>query len=294
MPPLAKRISLALIAGALLASPLVLWLAHDQPADEPIVVLKKYLKSLYARDLSDAYRYVSTVDQRVKKRADYVRERGAFSGFALEAAGKLAQAIEIRPVSRQFDGQKVRLKVAMRLPDANRLGSLLYDWDEAKLNRLPAPEQKKILATIDRLMRAGKLPALEGEEDFVLLREDSKWKIFLNWAAGVKVNFATTVPGHGIVAAPISRETVVRRGDPFTIGFRVKNLTHKEIRTRIVHRVEPKQWAEYLDLVECALLLPVRLRPGEEQIYNSTYVLRGDLPDGAQTFDVTYEFKLEP
>jgi len=45
--------------------------------------------------------------------------------------------------------------------------------------------------------------------------------------------------------------------------------------------------------VECALLLPVRLRAGEEQIFNSTYVVRGDLPDGTKVLGVTYEFKVE-
>jgi hypothetical protein len=51
--------------------------------------------------------------------------------------------------------------------------------------------------------------------------------------------------------------------------------------------------AEYLDLVECALLLPVRLQPGEEQVYKSTYIVRGDLRDSAKTLDVTYEFTIE-
>lgn len=294
MPLSTKRTILTLIAGALLASPLILWLAHKQPADDPTLVLKKYLKSLYARDLRAAYRHISIIDQRVKKQADYVRERGAFSGFALEAARKLGEAMEVRPVSQQFDGQKIRLKVAMKLPDANRLGSLLLDWDEPKLNHLPTPEQKKILATIGELERKGALPIIEGEEEFTLVREDSRWKIFLNWAAGVKVRFATTVPDNAISAQPLSRETVVRQGDPFTIGFKVRNLTPNELRTRIVHRVEPKELARYLDLVECALLLPVRLRPGEEQIYNSTYLLGSDLPDGAKALDVTYEFKIEP
>ena len=63
--------------------------------------------------------------------------------------------------------------------------------------------------------------------------------------------------------------------------------------TRIAHRVEPKEVAPYLDLVECALLLPVRLKPGEEQTYNSTYAVRSDLSDGIKSFDVTYEFKIE-
>jgi hypothetical protein len=60
-----------------------------------------------------------------------------------------------------------------------------------------------------------------------------------------------------------------------------------------VHRVEPKELAQYLELVQCALLLPVQLRPGEEQTYDSTYVIRGDLPDGAERLDVIYEFKID-
>jgi hypothetical protein len=39
--------------------------------------------------------------------------------------------------------------------------------------------------------------------------------------------------------------------------------------------------------------LPVRMRPGEVQTYRSTYVVRGDLPDGAKTVTITYEFKVE-
>lgn len=106
-------------------------------------VLTKYLKLLYARDLRQAYRYISSVDQRLKKRDDYVRERGAFTGFALEAARKLAESIELHPLSQQSDGTQSRVKVAMKLPDANRVSSLLLDWDEQRLNSLSAPEQKK-------------------------------------------------------------------------------------------------------------------------------------------------------
>jgi hypothetical protein len=40
-------------------------------------------------------------------------------------------------------------------------------------------------------------------------------------------------------------------------------------------------------------LLPVRLLPGEEQTYNSTYAVRSDLPDGVKNLNVTYEFKVE-
>ena len=290
-----KSLLFLLTAAALALPPLYLIrFGVEQHPDEPVRVLSKYLTFLYARDLRNAYRFISSEDQRLKSQKDYARERGAFDGFALEAARKLAARIQLKPVAEQPDGNANRVRVAMKLPDANALSPLLHDWDEQKLNALPAAEQKKILSAIDNLAGQKKLPMIEGEEEFVLVKDDGQWRVHLNWAAGVKVKFATLLPAGRVIAAePTVKETVARQDDTFTIGFKVKNLTRHEIVTRIAHRVEPKEVAPYLDLVECALLLPVRLQPGEEQTYNSTYAVRGDLPDGIKSFDVTYEFKIE-
>lgn len=295
MPSFLKRSLVFLCTVAILAVPTVWWLAKGGPRpSEPVEVLEKYLKSLYARDFRQAYRFISEADRELKTRSDYVRERGSFGGVALEAARKLSGLIAIRPIAQQSEGPQNHVKVALKLPDANAVADLLLGWDEKRLNALSGLEQKKILATIDRLVQDEKLPMIEGEEEFVLVQEGSQWKIFLNWAAGIQVKFATTLPASAAMTAqPTIKETITRSGDLFTVGFKVKNNGASEILTRIVHRVEPKEIAEYLDLVECALLLPVRLRPGEEQIFNSTYIVRGDLPEGTRTLDVTYEFKIE-
>jgi Cytochrome c oxidase assembly protein CtaG/Cox11 len=293
-----KKFFLFFFTVVTLALPLFFWLTsapHRQPrADEPIQVLSKYLKFLYARDFRRAYRFIATEDQRLKPVDAYARERESFSGFTLETAHKLSSLIQIRPVSEEPEGNRNHVTVAMRLPDANGLSDLLLDWDENRLNVLPAPEQKKILATIDRMIREKKVPMIEGKEDFTLVKEDSQWRVYLNWAAGVKVKFTALLPsGKTIAAEPITKETIARSGDVFTIGFRVQNRAPRDAVIRIVHRIEPKEFARYLDLVECALLLPVRLRVGEEETYNSTYMVRGDLPDGIKGLDVTYEFKIE-
>jgi hypothetical protein len=294
MPVFVKRPLLFLLTVALLAAPLVFWLSTDRRHDEPLDVLEKYLRVLYARDFRQAYPFISAADQELKSRTDYVRERGAFHGLALDAARKLSQLIEIQPVKEDRDGARNRMTVALRLPDANAVGDLLLGWDERRLDALPASEQKKLLAQVEQLVRERKVPMIEGEEQFVLVREGSQWKIFLDWVTGVQLKFATTLPASAALAAePVTKETVARSGDVFTVGFKVKNLGKNEIVTRIVHRVEPKEMTQYLDLVECALLLPVRLRPGEEQIFNSTYILRGDLPDGAKSISVNYEFQIE-
>jgi hypothetical protein len=293
-----KNILLAGFTTLLLALPPLYALARldNSAASEPTTVLARYLGLLYARDFRQAYRFISSEDQRLKRQDVYVRERGPFSGFTQDAARELAELIEIRTIAEQSDGTLNRIRVALKLPDAGAIAPLLHDWDETRLNALSMPERKKILAKIDDLAQHNKLPMINGEEEFVLVKEGAQWKVFLNWAAGIQVNFATNLPGNGngaIAAEPVTKGTVARSGDVFIVGFKVKNLADHEIRTRIAHRIEPKELAEYLDLVECALLLPVRIRPGEEQIYNSTYVVRGDLPDGIKALNVTYDFKIE-
>ena len=96
-----------------------------------------------------------------------------------------------------------------------------------------------------------------------------------------------------IEATPLNRETSVRANELFTIAYRVRNLSEQAIATRIVHRVEPQELRPHLDLVECALLLPVKLKPGEEREFSSTYMVRGDLPDGSKQVKVTYDFQVE-
>lgn len=291
-----KKLLLPLCAGLLLALPPLAWLATSgsSPRQEPAQALSQYLRFLYARDFRQAYRFISADDQGLKNVNDYSRERGSFSGFTLAVAARLAGLIEIRQLSSAAEGPRRRVTVAMKLPDANSIAPMLLDWDDKKLNALSSPERRNLLSAIDGLIGAGKLPMIEGEEKFVLIKEGFKWKVFLDWAAGVQVQFTATVPPGGEVAAtPVSKATVARSGDLFTVGLKVANRSTKEIVTRIAHRVEPQELAQYLDLVECALLLPVRIGPGEEQVYNSTYVVRGDLPDGTKTLNVTYEFKIE-
>jgi Cytochrome c oxidase assembly protein CtaG/Cox11 len=289
--------SLLLVVGALLlfSVPAYLFVAErPEPEAEPVRVLITYLKATYARDYRQAYSLISAQDRRFKKEDVYIREHGAFAGFTLEAARKLSAFIEARPVRTYTQDGRAHITLALKLPDAGSLSELLLNWDEERLNALSRAEQKRILASLDRLKTNSRLTMIQGEEDFTLAKEKRGWRVYLDWAAGVRVNFAATVPpGVGLEARPTIQETVSRSGELFNISYRVKNRTAKDLYARIVHHIEPKSLAEHLDLVECALLLPVRLLPGEEKEYTSTYLLQGDLPEDIKELNVTYEFKLE-
>jgi Cytochrome c oxidase assembly protein CtaG/Cox11 len=267
---------------------------HKADDEQSARTLVKYLRAIYSRDFKHAYRFVSTADKRLKEEGVYVRERGPFSGFPLEAAKKLSEFIEFTPAQIKIEDDRAQITLAFKAPDMNSLGTLLLDWDEERLNALPLHEQKKLLASIDSLKRGGKLEVIEGQEKFNLVREGNSWRLFFDWASGIRVNFTTIVPQDGAIEAkPIIKQTVTQPNELFTIAYRVKNLTDKEIFARINHRVAPAALTDYLDVVQCALLLPVRIPPGQEQTYSSTYVVRGDIPDGTKSLDVTYEFKVE-
>jgi len=280
----------------LLATPLF-FLKREPRAAAPqsVQVLARYLKASYARDYKQAYRLISAKDRQLKPETVYVRERGAFSGFTLVAARKLAESIAVETAKITADGNRARITAALKLPDADSVAPLLLDWDEEKLNALPAADQRKILAALDRLSRSGAMKMIEGEEEFALVKEDKAWRLALDWDAALRVSFAATVPPNGAIEAePVPRETVVKPSEPFRIAYRVSNRSGKALRTRITHKVEPQELRHYLDIVECALLLPTQLGAGEQAEYSTTYLVRGDLPESARKFNITYDFKIDP
>jgi hypothetical protein len=293
-----RRRNLLLVAAlALLSvvSTLFLWTGRSQPAAwETVQVAILYVKATYARDFREAYGFISSDDRRTKDQESYVKERGAFDGFTSELAKKLSGFIKATPVEEKIDGDRAQLKLQLSFPDANKLSGNLLGWDEERLNKLSPKERSELIETLDRWRKEGKIPMVEAVRDFELVREDKDWRIFLEWAGGVRVSFDTVVPGSLVLQArPVLKEVSVTRGKLFNVFFKVKNLSNREVATWIVHHVEPKEVNDYLELVECTLLLPVSLQPGQEVEYPSSYQLRGDLAEGMKQFKVTYEFKVE-
>ena len=265
---------------------------QHSPQTEPFNTVEAFLRNSYARDFKKAYRYISLGDRQLKAERVYVREKGSFSGFPLAVTRKLAQFIELRPLEtmREQDGQ-LRVKVKAKYPDANSLSAILLEWDEERLNALPLSMQRDILTTLDQMNRAGKISTIEGEEEFILVKEGTSWRVYLDWAAGIRVSYDAVVPPtQSIEAVPVNKATTIHPSELFTIAYRVKNRTAQTISTRITHRIKPDELSEHLDIIDCALLLPVELRAGEESEFSTTYMVRSDLPEGIKELNVTYEF----
>jgi hypothetical protein len=254
-------------------------------------ILERYFRATYAREYQAAYAHIAAGDQRLKDSRSYVRERGAFTGFTLDVARKLASYAELMPTEKQVVTDRAKVKLRVGVPDANKLSEILYGWDSERLEALDQRQRRALLESIDSLHRAGKLPMVEGEESFDLVKEANGWKVFLDWSSGVRVNFQASIPAAVPVTAVIEQAEVGSRpGGIFKVAVKIKNIGKEPMLARIGHLVDPHDFRDYLDLVDCGFLLPVKLLPGVEEEFVSTYLLRSSLPEGVRRLNVTYAF----
>ncbi len=132
----------------------------------------------------------------------------------------------------------------------------------------------------------------EGQEIFELIREANEWRVFLNWQAGVRIPLKLDLSKSPDLDVVLSKnEFVLQPGDLFEIVLRIKNRTQQPMTVRIGHLVEPSTIADYLDFVQCGFLLPVTVQPDKEQEFSGTYMLRGSLPEGVRSLNLTYDFR---
>jgi len=269
--------------------------AAEQQANlrDPALVIQGYLRATYARDYIEAYRYISTADQKVRDVNRYAQQRGAFMGSALEIMRKLASFIEIKPTQKQIAPNRIQAVTKLGIPEPNKLSPLLLNLDLRRLNSLESRDLSQIIETLDKKKRDGSFEMIEIEEKLELVKEADEWRIFLNWAAGVKILFRLALANAGDLDVALSKsEVVVHPGDLFEIELKVKNRSGQPVVARIGHLLEPRDVTNFLDFVECGFLLPITLQPGKEQEYSARYLLRGGLPEGVHQLSLTYDFRL--
>jgi hypothetical protein len=260
---------------------------------DPTRVIEDYVRAIYARDYIDAYRYISSADQRVRDANRYAQQRGAFMGSALEITRKLAGFIEIRPTQKPVAPNRIQAVTKLGIPEPSKLSPLLLNLDLRRLNALEMRELSQIIESLDKKKRDGSFEMIEVEEKFELVKEGDEWRIFLNWAAGVKIPFRLALANAADLDVALSKsEVVVQPGELFEIDLKIKNRSAQQVVARIGHLIEPRDVTNFLDFVECGFLLPVTLEPGKEHEYSARYLLRDNIPEGVRQLSLTYDFRL--
>lgn len=266
---------------------------HAPDAQDALLVLQSYLRATYARDFITAYRFISSADQKVRDLNKYVQQRGPFNGFTLEVSRRLSEVVEFKTVERQETVNRMNLSIQYKVPDPKKLAPLLLNWDQHRLNSLSVAEKAQLIESIDKKKTDGSFAMSEGEEHFEMIKEGNDWRVFLNWAAGIKIPLRLDLSKSRDLDVTLSKsEVVLQPGELFEVVLKITNRSDQPVTARIGHLVEPDAIADYLDFVQCGFLLPVTIAPAKEQEFSGTYMLRGSLPEGVRQLNLTYDFRL--
>jgi len=268
--------------------------AEDSPdLREPTALVRAYLRAVYARDFAEAYRYISAEDRRTKDLNRYLRQRGPFNGFALEAARMLATMVQVEITRTERRENRLRLTVRYHAPDPQRLAPLLHGWNGYRLNALSPTQRNQLVAAIESRKRNHSIDMIAGEENMDLIKEADGWRIFFNWAAGVTIAFQPILSDAAALGVSLSpKQVATQPGEIFEISLKITNQSKRPLITRVVHKVEPNELADHLEFVQCGFLLPLTLQPGREQEYFGTYLLRGSFPEGVRELRLSYDFQI--
>ncbi|MBI3078986.1 MAG: cytochrome c oxidase assembly protein [Deltaproteobacteria bacterium] len=257
--------------------------------ERPEQVARRYVQAFYSHHYETAYDLLSESDRQAKSREDYLRERGEVSPLLVDLSTQLAGVIRYEEVRVEPRGPGASVTLRMRLPEGPRiLEELLAGKDP---DRLSQAEQAALTRKLQDQIAAGNLPRLDAEQRFDLVRERGEWRLFLNWAESVRIAFDATVKaGLPWAFRPVQREMLVQPGEFYTTYYVAKNLSDKSVTAKAVHVIEPAQYGQYLNVVQCFCFVQDTLQPGEEKRFPLSFLVSYDLPETVKRFRMQYDF----
>lgn len=263
-------------------------------ANDPLAVIRSYLKATYARDYRAAYGYISAADQRVRNASSYAQGQGELTGFTARLARTLADLMDLKLIDQSSDGDRSQIKVEYSVPTPEDVSSLVWEWNSEKLNSLSTEEQIVLLDTLAARNRSGNLTRIQGHETFELIRERNAWRIFHDWAAGTKVKVQTALAGRSDVEIKLLPQEIITRGEePFQINLKINNRGSQRVVLAMRHLIEPPQATDYLEMIDCGLGRAVVLEAGTEQEFSMAYLLEQSVRKNFRDLALTYAFEVK-
>jgi hypothetical protein len=147
----------------------------------PEKVLVTYLDATKAGNWDVAYAHLSTRDHAVKPLATYKAESTTDNALATAVLSKTSY--KILSVERQ--GNRATASVEVTSPDVSGLfAEMIGSVFASAFGGKGAADLQKQMA--DKLQNAN-LPTKTQKEEFILVREDKGWRVFLDWATKKQV-----------------------------------------------------------------------------------------------------------
>jgi len=267
---------------------------RDKESSRAFATVESYLRATYARDFGRVYDHLSSSDQQVRTRQNFMNSQGPYSGFTLEVAQQLAGFMKIWLIDRQVSSSRLIIKIGYRVPAPAELNGLLLNWDQDRLNALSKEHQYELLAALGARHKNGSLLNVEGQETIELIKEANDWKVFLDWAAGTHVRLQDKLPDDSQLQVRFGTAELMAKNDElFLVNLKISNRGRQAVTFTVAHLVDPPEVADDLQLVECGLLTPITLEAKQEKEFAMAYQLSAAAGQIHREIYLTYDFKLK-
>lgn len=273
-------------AGVVLAAGGGAFLAVRAPSAEQVAT--RLLRARYVNDAGAVYDLASAADRRWRTREQHLAGHPQFPAEFQELIGELARFIVIRGVDRDLQGAGGVVTVRGTAPNANHpeLRELLYGEGAAAVGTV-----RERRAELRRRGRAGALPAVEFSEAVELVREQERWKVFLDWAVGYTIRFRAEVREELPFAFSVEPEHLtLKPGETGSALFHVRNLSADTITAKAGHLLEPPAAHLHTELVQCFCFFEDTFAPGEERQLPVVLRLGWDVPADLGAITMLYEY----
>jgi len=288
-----KIILTVLLTAASVLGAYLLLPPRSTESNRPLATVDGYLRANYARDFGQAYDYLSSADRQVRGRQNFVNGQGAYSGFTVEVARRLAGFMKVWLIEQKEISGRLIIKVGYRVPAPAELNDLLLNWDEDRLNALSMDKQKELLAELDARNQSAKLLNIEGQETVELVQEADAWKVYLDWSAGTRVLLRSQLAdGNKLEIGFTTTEVMAKNDELFLVNVKIRNPGPRAVTFTVGHLLEPPEVANDLQLVECGLLTPTTLEAKQEKEFAMAYQLSAPAGQTHREIKLTYDFKL--
>jgi hypothetical protein len=144
-----------------------------------LAALQAYMAAVYARDYATAYQWISDADRRLKSLTHYEQDNQPFKGASLVLAQRLAREMVIREAVVERQGDRATVRTTLSLPHGNAEDVSHLLLAPGGFEEAPANELEERMAKLEALIASGKLPRLEVEDTWTLVRDPGGWRVLV-------------------------------------------------------------------------------------------------------------------
>lgn len=254
----------------------------------PEEVSRDFFLDTYAHDFSSAWDRVSSEDQTVRTKEEYLSNNPSLNEVQQALFDQLAEwgKFEVLAVASTVPSRAI-VSAHIRFPHAGQ--QQVEELLAAATH--PGAGQTELLDQLIQLKDADQLQFVEGDISFELVSEANRWRVAQHWGQSVAVHFDSALsPDLPWDFYPIIPEISALPGELVSASYFARNNSDEAITAKAIHEVVPLDMATYFQTIQCFCFTEQTLEPGEGREMVLMFRIDFSAPSELSDLDSLYTF----